>query len=105
LVSALVFIKKSTTSQSHNSSVNLYQIIEDKTNNKKVDLNLLHEIKFNNEAATDIFTLSGYLFVCVGNVIQGYQIIMNEEKQFEARGIYNLHTEKVNYLFSNKLTC
>lgn len=90
----MVYAKK-TSNQGPNSSLNLYQLIEDKVNIKKVDLNMLHQIKNNNEAITDVFTLTGSLFVCIGNVIQGYQLIMNEEKQFEAKNIYNLTTEKV----------
>lgn len=94
LISALIYIRRTST-QSHSSTVNLYQLIEDKSGNKKVDLNLLHQIKINTDAVTDVFTLSGALFICVGNLIQGYQIVMNEEKQFDAKIIYNLATEKV----------
>ena len=73
----------------------LYNILEDKSNAKKVDINLIYELKLQNEPITDVFALSGLIFLCVGNQIQGYEIIMRDDKVFEARSKYQLNTEKV----------
>jgi hypothetical protein len=93
-VSAILYEKKPTKDLTHSTAITIYNI-EDKQNPKKIEINLLLEIRPTIGTATEIFALNGNLFVCLGNVIQGYLITMNDEKVFEAKPIYTLNTEKV----------
>ena len=80
---------KSPESYSHVGKVSLYNI-------EKNELNLLHEIYFDNFPVTDVFAINGFLFVCKGYVIEWQKILMREDRTFHNEIISFLFTEKVN---------
>jgi hypothetical protein len=60
-----------------------------------VNLKKLLEIEQKSGIATDIFALGGYLFICLGNIIQRFQITREDNLQFQERSEYSISTDKV----------
>ena len=90
------FKKKSQGTASFAGKVGLYNVVSNVVNNvMNHDLNLLHEINFENEAVTDVFEIRGFLFVCKGNMIQCIKVSRREDRSFHDETISVLFTEKV----------
>ena len=73
----------------HSGKVGLYNV------DKGTELNLLHEITFGSDPVTDVFAISGFLFVCLGHKIEWHRVSMDEERKFSNQIISYLFTEKV----------